>query len=242
MAPSSPQQVAAGSPPNRRPVRRELFERGPLPASSVRSKWWRSCWNGQQLDGELLYETVKAQRERRLALSSGGPAERRQVAGRRPEVLVDGSRQSYVYAVPRALRRPSGGPTGGRSPSSSSSSSSAVPAPAPCSRPAPREDPLSDPLYASVLGTSKQLEALAGRRPPTSGRRPERQRELESALQLRSLVERCLEVQRATRNGNLLLRPAEDERVERAEEGVEEVEEEDEHLLEGCSEMSQSKM
>lgn len=126
-----------------------------------KSKWWRSCWNGNQLDGEMLYRTVKAQQEQRLKLASstGQP--------KADGPLVDGSRRhSQVYSIPR--RHPA-------SPQAGAGEHT--------------DDPLlSDPLYASILGTSKQLERIS---------LPERHRDPARA-QLRSLVERCLEVQRAT--------------------------------------------
>lgn len=228
-------------------ARRELFR----PQScnmdnqqvAMGSKWWRSCWNGQQLDGELLYRTVKEQQERRL-LASLKSVE----ANKSPEAsttmprkydddsrgqaaLVDGSRQSYVYAVPRAssARQPQvGSPneltTGGCSASSSPMSSRSTGGSSISSSNTlvvrslssgdededQEEDPLSDPLYASVLGTSKQLKAMSSRAAEKNASK-QTSSELDSSQQLQSLAERCLEVQRATRNGNLLLVRPEDE-------------------------------
>lgn len=145
------------------------------------SKWWRSCWNGNQLDGELLYKTIKAQQERRLAASSS-----------LGEPQVQAHRQSHLYSVPR----PSG--LDEWRPSSESLGADDE-----------DEDPLSDPLYASILGTSKQLQVR--RQQVAASLRQQQQQQLEqvdpadpASAQLRSLVEKCLEVQRATRRSSLV--------------------------------------
>lgn len=297
------------------------------------SKWWRSCWNGNQLDGELLYKTIKAQQERRLAtrmlsLKGETTGDNQLNPSANQSALVDGSSQSYVYASPKPRlqvaevrgrcsqaafgdgwqtsssphhRSPVTSSLGrsGSSPSStgsSSSSSSASRSPVETGKQAPSEiskpercqsdedddedDPLSDPLYASILGTSKQLQAINGGSTNHAAWSPARsrterqqaangnkQREFyasprktitvnnslyadfrspvgrpkstdnkllslveqeqqhvydnlpggnngadPASMQLKSLVERCLEVQRATRNSSLLA-PIEDEKI-----------------------------
>lgn len=69
------------------------------------------------------------------------------------------------------------------------------------------DDPLSDPLYASILGTSKQASVRAKRDPNHRELkivcRDEEANE-EDNVQLRSLVERCLEIQRVTERSSLL--------------------------------------
>lgn len=197
---------------------------------SRESKWWRSCWNGNQMDGDLLYKTIKAQQERRLAdrmltfnapaagsgSSSGVGSASAEHLTTPPQddtssatALVDGSRQSYVYATPKprqpaearnrcnhqtssfaqtgvwqsagSLRQPLTSSLGHSGSSSSSSSSSSTSSRSPIENKQAElcrlkvtsdcqeeeeeeedeEDPLSDPLYASILGTSKQLRAIS---------------------------------------------------------------------------------
>jgi len=253
------------------------------------SRWWRSCWNGNQLDSGLLYKTVKAQQERRLAGSLLAGEESGQVVAPVFCELV-GQRDGCMYATPRPSARttlPSGRspPSASCSPTSSSTSStsSAGPSNSPSgvrfepqqrksSLPATQlevgeENPLSDPLYASILGTSKQLQGISGVKTtsrecktnsqnnatPTKSRssclsivenshyaeishapassesdsfangKQEKERTRETtnfysnqqplpaseesdaaSIQLRSLVESCLEVHRATQNSSLL--------------------------------------
>lgn len=178
------------------------------PKASRESKWWKSCWNGDQLDSDLLYRTIKAQQERRLAqrlLTSDSLQV--QLAGQssssssspvvEPELsaIVDGSRQSYVYASPRPLPKVQLATSPKEQPDQS--------------------NPLSDPLYASVLGTSKQLQAInrLGSNVAQYSELKTRKGQISQQLicselndysepasrQLRSLVEKCLEVQRAAR-------------------------------------------
>lgn len=102
---------------------------------------WRLCWNGEQLDSDLLYRTAKARQERRLMAAAA--------AATRP----DRPEQQVVYAVPRndrghSLHRKS----------HSAANGSSAPAPGPIVERS-AEHPLDDPLYASVLGTSKHLRA-----------------------------------------------------------------------------------
>lgn len=277
---------------------------------SVDSKWWQSCWNGNQLDGELLYKTIKEQQERRLlnqhkliqSHAHETPTARNTEINNNMKQCnsvikeTNNQQQSYVYSVPKFDRSRmeqedrhlfdwrSAHNSSGNSPSSGSSGSTAeqdapTPTPAPIKSQLIRdEDPLSDPLYASILGTSKQLQRINGQL-TTARARPrlssfvarescgdvdndkhqhqqqrvieernkqilsqkreakddddkdghERSKEIlqkelkleqlndyhvynnlhleadESSLQLRSLVERCLEVQRATQRSSLLL-------------------------------------
>lgn len=207
-----------GATTTRASARRELFA-GQNEAELRANKWWRSCWNGNQLDGHLLYETVKAQQERRLARQvgrqssletaqaddcesveeegeSGEQFESRSQVSERVEGRKGGemANSQALYAVPRARQK-----------------RHTCPLAASVDHDDHDDDPLRDPLYASVLGTSKQLSAIANagnrhRQPGAAG-----DDELESNRRIRTLVERCLEVQRATTTsgGRLLLIKAE---------------------------------
>lgn len=234
---------------------------------------WRSCWNGNQLDVDLLYKTVKAQEERRLAdlLASSQLAEDQTASQQVPAPTH--------YAAPKpAARRTQ--PVSGNSIGTSDRlvKDEQVSQDNEADNVSMEDNPLSDPLYASILGTSKQLQSSQWRpreldrlRPSPAefnascfryqvsrgsastsfvGQQPSKKSaqhreaqdnrnlhlysgtgadlerltkrsqahdeqsddDIESdcsdsvaSLQLRSLVEKCLEVQRATRNGNCLL-------------------------------------
>jgi hypothetical protein len=246
----------------KRGARRELFARTsreePQNQTQNASKWWRPCWNGEQLDGELLFEQVRARQERRLMMASdpdeGGPRQSEQSSGssQAPGVVYAVPRASLVNRLSLIASSPESGKLVGETFSArplncSSGESSSPEAPLRVStRAAQREwrrnakmaesessssattspmlddeDPLSDPLYASVLGTSKQLQAMAGQRRHQQQRAagPSRVSRLDEGQdhdkgttasgqrhdEMNSLVASCLEVQRATRNGNLLL-------------------------------------
>lgn len=270
---------------------------------SVDSKWWRSCWNGNQLDSELLYKTIKEQQERRLIDQHKLTFHHHHLINHQNHNHIQSTRinpdqnngscnqliketndeQSYLYSVPKFdrlrmeqqeqrekeqqhlldWRSNQANSSSGNSPSSGSSEDTPSSIKSQALR---EEDPLSDPLYASILGTSKQLQDINGQL-MTARARPrlssfveqssvdtnrkqqqqmvkeikfEQKRELnksedeeeeveveeleqvneqhnehlynnlhleadEASMQLRSLVERCLEVQRATQKSSLLL-------------------------------------
>jgi len=182
---------------------------------------WNSCWNGQSLNGELLYKTVRASRERRLVAQATSRPQRS------IENIWPGIESDRAILMQEA-----------QMPKDSISDESRT----------SEDDPLRNPLYASVLGTSKQLQAISrcnsrksdlGReeqRPPSSNQTLQSNRSTtissedrhlqshvkslnlgscasfsstslntSSSVQMNSLVERCLEVQRAIKNnGNLL--------------------------------------
>lgn len=231
---SSPRRVAISK------ARRELFQK--QSNYQANNKWWRSCWNGNQLDGELLYQTVKEQQERRLAsLASQSVSEVTKNMDQRKLRVEDEEKNSkqLVYAVPR--------PQHVTSTMICANNSKLVEKRLSESEEDDEDDPLSDPLYASVLGTSKQLKAIAANKSSSTpivsnrphvthrslvnndqyafvraietkqsdksitsmscqGERGNDQNESEDG-RIRTLVERCLEVQRATttQNGSLLV-------------------------------------
>lgn len=217
------------------------------------SKWWRSCWNGNQLDGDLLYRTIKAQQERRLtdkmilSDSNTGALCTSQKNHDQTQQTASKANVAQLYATPRltatakvqqknspqceSLRDFRHNESSSRIEISSSSSSMAI-----------EDDPLSDPLYASILGTSKQLKDITGQAKASRKMGATRSStslftgsefypsvapiydnlthnnasssndahlsdsSVDSASsQLKSLVERCLEVQRATQNNRSLL-------------------------------------
>lgn len=205
---------------------------------SRESKWWRSCWNGNKLDSELLFKTIKAQQERRLAdrmtLVSGTICNENNLENTVMDtttsngITLDSSRQGHVYALPKPLKLRTDHRVSA-SALASSSSSVATAAEATAAKRATseedEEDPMSDPLYASILGTTQlsvgprktraTTTSVAGRNPPPtlysnatvhSPNPTDASSDSDLAsLQLRSLVQRCLEVQRATRRASLLL-------------------------------------
>lgn len=156
------------------------------------SKWWRPCWNDGQLDGELLFEQVKARHEHRLLMASEGP---REISSsdhhhRGSHSELAGSQASCVYAVPRSSLLKTIQHPDRREPSADEEEEE-------------EEDPLSDPLYASVLGTSKQAQPYQKRQVESTTTA-----NLNSQLgihalghhEMSSLVKSCLEVERATRS------------------------------------------
>lgn len=234
------------------------------------SKWWRSCWNGNQLDGDLLYRTIKAQQERRLASTTSDALEGSSSNTNTSHQSQQTSAMTNVaqlYATPRLTHTAHYNATSHRSQYRSSQDERnlvrrremSCPAKAKSGRPEDElasssstilieDDPLSDPLYASILGTSQQLKGItsqtkASRKssatksssdlfsgceffpaaanstggpiydnvaPPKLNNNNTEANLSDSSvdsasLQLKSLVERCLEVQRATQNNRSLL-------------------------------------
>ena len=177
---------------------------------------WSSCWDGRSIDGELLYKTVRASRSLRLT-SAALQQQQEQPPQRR---LGEGQ-----ISLEKAQQRPQSSMNDPQTSDESTPKDSATELYG--------ADPLSDPLYASVLGTSKQLQAIAvaekarkqsqqqvaqstgGLGAPTPVQRQDSlgslgggscsSRSSSSANQLGTLVERCLEVRRAIRNNGSLL-------------------------------------